>query len=97
MLDFSQPMILTLRPVTLVRAARHAVGMQPQRARLLRRVLRGAPFPPAATPELVERLRDQEAMLNELRLAADLTYSGQAHVEALAALLMETRALRGLS
>ena len=83
--------ILTLppiqRPVTLVRAARHVVAHQPNPSRLLLRVLRGTR--PGTASARRGAIAEREAELEDQRITAVPGYSVQAHVEALAALMLE--------
>ena len=86
MFDATTPLSAIHRPATLVRAARIAAGMQPNRNRLLARVLRfdhGGPL-----DSLAERIHECEAFLESQRQATDPAYSAQRHVEALAALIV---------
>ena len=75
------------RPTALVRAARLLAAREPDRERLLARVLGrvGKAWPHDCARAVSMHERD----LEERRSTADLSYRPQAHVEALAALLIE--------
>ena len=74
------------RPVTLIRAARHLAAERPSRNRLNARVLRGQTMP--STCLVAARIEEREAELEAQRIATDPSYAPQAHVEALAALML---------
>lgn len=76
------------RPVTLVRAARHLAAERPSRNRLNARVLRGQAM--SSTYQAAARIEEREAELEAQRAANDPSYAPQAHVEALAALMLAT-------
>ena len=78
------------RPAILIRAAR--IGQEGYvRRRDLARILRTTPLPgPGAA---IMALMDREAELDERRREGSLTYTAASHVEVLAALMAEARAL----
>ncbi len=72
------------RPRILVRAARSGLANY-KRDRDLRRLLKDN----AQTGRTVDRLRDEEMRLEEIRRNGDATYSAERHVGCLTALLAE--------
>ena len=91
MLDVAARLAALSRPAILVAAARHGMNESPDRTRLLRRVLRGVPTPPAGTARALAVLLDREAELEAMRAGRDPAYTCAAHVEAVTALMMEAR------
>lgn len=91
MADIIATLATLRRPRLLMRAARFGT-MNYNRTRDLKRIL-GAhqTLSPSAA---LTRLMDEEARLEEIRIARDAAYSATRHVDLLIALLCEARLLR---
>jgi len=79
------------RPPLLIRAARHGIA-EYRRDRDLARLL-GQPVP-AGPGQAVIRLLEEEAMMEDARLADSGTYSMTRHVALVVALMAEAQALQ---
>ena len=90
MSDLRQTLAALRRPRLLIRAARFGLTDY-DRPRDLRRLLRRTATPPPQ--RALAALLDQEAALDELRRAGDVTYSPARHIEILVAIMGEARLL----
>lgn len=90
MSDLRQTLAALRRPRLLVRAARFGLP-EYDRPRDLRRLLRRTVTPPPGRALLA--LLDQEAALDALRKAGDVTYSPARHIDLLIAIMGEAQHL----